>query len=138
MPWGSQNLVTAFDVFEHLCNLERDVALIRRVLSPNGYLFVTIPDVQSLTARLSRRHWNMLLLEHLWYFSGSTLDRFLSRHGFAPLMQRAVPYDAAIGHITKRIGETLRIRLPKLPWWINEIVIPVPAGVLLAGYRARG
>ena len=36
LPWGSQNLVTAFDVFEHLCNLERDVELIHRVLRPGG------------------------------------------------------------------------------------------------------
>jgi len=136
LPWGSQNLVTSFDVFEHLCNLERDVTLIRRVLRPQGYLFVTLPDAQSPVARLSGRRWSMLLLEHLWYFSGKTLDRFMLRLGFAPITQRGVPYDASLGHIAKRLGETLHLKPPPLPRSIRDLVIPVPAGILLAGYRA--
>ena len=127
--------MTAFDVFEHLCHLERDVELIHRVLRPGGVLFVTVPDVESRIARLSGRRWNMLLLEHLWYFSGGTLNRFMSRQGFAPILQCAVPYDAAVDHIVKRLGEAFGVKLPRLPRSIGDIVIPTPAGVLLAGYR---
>ena len=79
----------------------------------------------------------MLLLEHLWYFSGTTLDHFLSRYGFAPLLHCAVPYDATVGHIVKRLGEALRLRLPHLPSLIGDMVISTPAGVLLAGYRRQ-
>jgi SAM-dependent methyltransferase len=135
LPWSSQHSVMAFDVFEHLPRLEPDVELIRRVLRPNGHMFVTVPNVDSFIARLSGSRWNMLLLEHLWYFSARTLDRFLGERGFTPLANRSVPYDATVRHISKRLEESLKLRLPRLPRHIGEIVIPAPAGVLLAIYR---
>lgn len=137
LPWGSQHLVTAFDVLEHLSSLERDVSLLRRALRPGGTLVVTVPDVASPIARLSGRRWNMLLLEHLWYFSGATLDLFMRRFGFEPTDRRSVPYDAALGHIAKRASESLGVTLPRLPRWVENIVIPAPAGVLFAAYRAN-
>jgi len=137
LPWASQAFVTAFDVFEHLSALERDVGLIHRVLRADGMLFVTVPDVSSLVARASGGRWNMLLLEHLWYFSASTLDRLLHKHGFGAIEHRSVPYDASVGHIAKRLGESASLRLPALPRWLNDRVVPAPAGVLFAAYRRR-
>lgn len=137
LPWGSQATVTAFDVFEHLAELERDIRLIRRVLRADGHLFVTVPDVASLVARASGGRWNMLLLEHLWYFSAATLDRLLLKHGFAAIEHRSVPYDASLGHIAKRLGESGSLRLPTLPAWLGDRVVPAPAGVLFAAYRCN-
>ena len=135
LPWGSLAFITAFDVFEHLPVLQRDIGLIRSVLRPGGQLLVTVPDVGSVLARLSGRKWNMLLLEHLWYFNAATLDRLMAKLGFTALEHRAVPYDAALGHIAKRLGESAGVRLPRLPAWLEGAVIPAPAGVLFAAYR---
>lgn len=137
VPFGSQGFVTAFDVFEHLPCLERDIGLIHRVLQGRGHLFVTVPDVASLMARAAGARWNMFLLEHLWYFDARTLDRLLARHGFEPLAHSAVPYDAAVAHVVKRLGDTVGRRLPRLPRWLKDLVLPVPAGVLFAAYRKR-
>jgi SAM-dependent methyltransferase len=137
LPFGSQAFVTTFDVFEHLPNLERDVALIGRVLAPGGRLYVTVPDIASPMARLTGGRWNMLLLEHLWYFSPATLDRFLARFGFAPVAHARVPYDASLSHAAKRLAETLGARAPRLPGALSRWVLPVPAGVMFAAYRLR-
>ena len=99
IPWESQSFVTAFDVFEHLPNLDRDVDLIRRVIRPGGHLHVTVPDIGSTMAQIARGRWNMLLLEHLWYFNAETLDRFLNARGFTALAHHAVPYDASAEHV---------------------------------------
>ena len=135
IPWESQSFVTAFDVFEHLPNLERDVALIRRVIRPGGHLYVTVPDIESVMARLTGRRWNMLLLEHLWYFGPKTLNRFLERFGFAAVENLGVPYDASAAHTLKRVAESAGFAAPKLPSWLQSLVVPVPAGVLFAAYR---
>ena len=137
LPFGSQGFVTAFDVFEHLACLDRDIELIHRVLQPRGHLFVTVPDVASLMARVAGARWNMFLLEHLWYFEAGTLDRLMERHGFEALAHSAVPYDAAVSHVVKRLGETVGRRLPQLPQWLEGWVLPIPAGVLFAAYRKR-
>ena len=66
---GRSIFITAFDVFEHLPGC-RDVALHpARVLKPGGHLYVTVPDIGSANGAGRGRRWNMLLLEHLWYFS---------------------------------------------------------------------
>ena len=137
IPWESQAFVTAFDVFEHLPDLERDVALIRRVIRPNGLLYITVPNVSSLMSRVTGKYWNMLLLEHLWYFNTQTLDAFLAKHGFEPSFHRAVPYDASVEHAVMRASQILGVNLPRLPVWLRDAVIPVPAGVLFAAYRLR-
>ena len=135
LAFASQQFITAFDVFEHLPQLERDLDLIRQVLRPRGHLFVTVPDAGSTMARVAGSRWNMLLLEHLWYFNATTLDRLMLRHGFESVGHKAVPYDAALAHVAKRLGETLGLRLPTLPRWLRQWVLPVPAGVLFAAYR---
>jgi SAM-dependent methyltransferase len=135
LPRDSQAFVTAFDVFEHLPALRRDVALIRQVMRPGGHLFVTVPDIGSVMAQAAGARWNMLLLEHLWYFSRTTLDRFLALEGFVPVAHASVPYDASVGHVLKRLGESLSVRMPSLPAALRDAVLPVPAGVLFAAYR---
>ena len=87
------------------------------------------------STRLAGGRWNMFLLEHLWYFSPQTMDRFLATRGFTPVAHQAVPYDASVGHVLKRLGESLGMAAPRLPQWLNQAVLPVPAGVMFAAYR---
>ena len=135
VPWDSQSFVTAFDVFEHLPALPREIDLIRRVIRPGGFLFVTVPDIGSVMARAWGGRWNMLLLEHLWYFDRTTLDALLKQSGFVPMTHSSVPYDASVGHVAKRLGESFGFSGAALPRWLRDIVLPVPAGVLFAAYR---
>jgi hypothetical protein len=136
VPFGSQRFVTAFDVFEHLACLEDDISLIRRVLQSRGHLFVTVPDIGSLMARAAGARWNLILLEHLWYFNARTLDRLLVRLGFEPRGHSSVPYDAAVSHIVTRAAQAMgRPTPPSLPGWLKRLVLPAPAGVLFAAYR---
>jgi hypothetical protein len=44
------------------------------VLKTGGHLFVTVPNSESFVARAMGKRWNMLLLEHLWYFSPKTIE----------------------------------------------------------------
>jgi hypothetical protein len=87
-------------------------------------------------ARVAGARWNMLLLEHLWYFNARTLDRLLGRHGFASRGTSSVPYDAAVSHVVRRAAQSLGLgaSLP-LPPWLQRLVVPVPAGVLFAAYQ---
>ena len=62
------------------------------LLKPGGRLYLTVPNSASWVARLSGEKWNMLLLEHLWYFDPATLTRFLGRCGFAIDTIKAIGY----------------------------------------------
>ena len=74
-PPAAFDFVVAFDVLEHLPRIEEDVALIRTVLKSRGMFFASVPNIESFVAKAMGKRWNMLLLEHLWYFSPKTLER---------------------------------------------------------------
>lgn len=74
-------IVTAFDVIEHVpdpVSFLRDIAA---VLERGGVLFLSTPDVESLTARLFGRRWHFYYRYHLSYFGPRTLARAASPLG---------------------------------------------------------
>jgi SAM-dependent methyltransferase len=130
-PPEAFDFVVAFDVLEHLPRIGEDLALIRTVLKPGGHLFVTVPNSESFVAKTMGKYWNMLLLEHLWYFSPKTLERMLAGLGFARLAIRTVPYDAPIAHLATRVAQTFGMKGTLRPGRISRRVLPVPAGIML-------
>jgi SAM-dependent methyltransferase len=134
-PRETFDFTVAFDVLEHLPRIDEDVTLIRIVLKRGGLLFVTVPNILSLPARVMRKRWNMLLLEHLWYFSPKTLERMMARHGFEQLTTQSVPYDAPIAHIATRLGQTFGMKGTLGAGPFSRLVLPTPAGIMLSVFR---
>lgn len=52
------------------------------VVEAGRWLFLNPPNSDSLVARALGRHWVLLLREHLWYFSPTTIAALLARVGF--------------------------------------------------------
>jgi SAM-dependent methyltransferase len=130
-PADAFDFVVAFDVLEHLPRIGEDLALIRTVLRTGGHLFVSLPNIESFVAKAMGKHWNMLLLEHLWYFSPKTLERMMARYGFAPLAIRSVPYDAPIAHLATQLVQAFGMKRTIKAGPISRLVLPIPAGIML-------
>lgn len=128
---GYFDVITAFDVLEHLAELDEYVAALASILRPGGIFVVSVPNVDSLVARLSGRRWNSFLLEHLWYFSPNTLKRFMAKHGLHEVQRGRLPYGASLNHVCRRIAQTY----PVLRWMGRipigkRLILPVPAGLI--------
>ena len=134
-PPAAFDFVVAFDVLEHLPRIGEDLALIRTVLRTGGHFFVSVPNSESFVAKAMGKHWNMLLLEHLWYFSPKTLERMMARYGFALLAIRSVPYDAPIAHLATRLAQTFGMTGTFEGGPISRLVLPIPAGIMLSVFR---
>ncbi|HEY9785982.1 MAG TPA: class I SAM-dependent methyltransferase [Candidatus Obscuribacterales bacterium] len=134
---GSFDAVTAWDVFEHLPDLDEHVSAISKIIAPQGLLFVTVPNIDSIIAKISGGRWNMFLLEHLWYFSPSTLERFLSRHGFASVEQGNLPFEVTLAHFANRFRQTYGVDFSPLIKPAKNLVIPLPIGLMYAIYQRR-
>ena len=78
----SFDVVTMWDVLEHTLNPVQALKKVHDALKPDGFLFINVPNIESVAARLLRHRWPLLLVEHLWYFSPSTLKSLLERNGF--------------------------------------------------------
>jgi 2-polyprenyl-3-methyl-5-hydroxy-6-metoxy-1,4-benzoquinol methylase len=82
-PDRTFDIITAFDVFEHVCDPLDFLAALRKRASKDALIVLQVPNVRSFAAMLHGRHWQAFILpEHLNYFSSATIRKILARGGF--------------------------------------------------------
>ena len=77
--------ITLWDVLEHVPEPLAFLTTCRNLLTPGGLLFLNVPDLDSLEARLLGARWPLLLAEHLNYFNRSSLRVCAGAAGLAPV-----------------------------------------------------
>ena len=73
LPRASFDVITLWDVLEHVRNPIQFLKLCASLLKPTGYLFANVPNLDSVQSRLFRSRWPLLLPEHLNYFTPHSL-----------------------------------------------------------------
>ena len=82
LPEGGYDVITLWDVIEHLPDPALDIRAIHAALRPGGIFAVSTMDVESLFARVAGKRWPWYMQMHLVYFSRQTLPEMLRREGF--------------------------------------------------------
>ena len=75
---SSFDIITMFEVIEHL---PMPVSFLQRaegVLKPGGLIYLTTPNYNSLDRRVFVKHWNVFHREHLTYFAPATLAKTIT------------------------------------------------------------
>jgi 2-polyprenyl-3-methyl-5-hydroxy-6-metoxy-1,4-benzoquinol methylase len=76
---GSFDVVTSVEVIEHVTDPRDEVARMSTLLRPGGALYLTTPNFNSLTRRITGPNWRVIEYpEHLNLFTPRTLDRLLT------------------------------------------------------------
>jgi 2-polyprenyl-3-methyl-5-hydroxy-6-metoxy-1,4-benzoquinol methylase len=103
-PTGTYDLITLFDVIEHLPGLKADVAKIAGMLSPQGCVALVTPDITSLQRKIFGARWFQFKpTEHIYYFSPDALRRVFAPHGLeVVLLKRAGQY-ADVSFLHRRL-----------------------------------
>lgn len=104
-PAGSFDVVTLWNVLEHLPRPVETLERIRSWLARDGWLFLSLPNAGSTIARLMGKRWVLLLREHLWYFSPVTVAALLSRNGFVLAQSRRRLVSSSVAHIVGRVAQ---------------------------------
>jgi 2-polyprenyl-3-methyl-5-hydroxy-6-metoxy-1,4-benzoquinol methylase len=101
---GQFEVVTLFDVIEHLSDPVRAIQQCRRFLRPGGLLFVTTPDMGSVMSRVLGRHWYYIDMdEHIALFTRRNLETLLTRAGFEMLAARTIGRSYRFSYIRRRL-----------------------------------
>ena len=80
---GSFDLVTMWNVLEHLHDPRAVLSEVARILTPGGHLALVVPTMSSAQARrFGGRWWVLQLPQHLVFFDHATLREHLEAVGF--------------------------------------------------------
>ncbi len=102
---ASFDVVTLWDVLEHVPSPTNVLGRVRRWLAPEGRLFLNLPNAGSAMARLMGRQWVLLLREHLWYFDPTTLSRVLRQSGFEMIATRPNAVTFSLRNVLTRTAQ---------------------------------
>jgi SAM-dependent methyltransferase len=78
----SFGLVSLCGVLEHIADLKRSAGRIADLVDEDGYLFIAVPDALSFGAAPPAESFLEFALEHINFFSETSLDNLLSGAGF--------------------------------------------------------
>ncbi len=104
-PDQSFDVITMWDVLEHVGSPSQTLSILRPWLKPGGWLVLNVPDISSWPARLMGRKWVLLLREHLWYFSRPSLERLLEKTGFNLIYLKSNSVKFSIANIFTRLQQ---------------------------------
>ncbi len=79
---ASFDMVTIWDVIEHLQDPQGQLKLAYQVLKPGGVFGLSTMDVGCMFAKLTGRHWPWYMRMHFYYFSAASMARMLRAAGF--------------------------------------------------------
>ena len=82
------DLIMFRGVIEHVVDPKRTLEKVCELLPPKGLLYITpTPDLNSICAEVYRGKWNMVVPDHLYYFSEPMLSHVLKALGLQLIAQ---------------------------------------------------
>lgn len=83
-PKESFDIITGWDVIEHLYKPAKAMESISSTLKPGGFLFLTTPDTERVDARILGKYWYgyKKIPEHVGFFNTPSIKRLLHDANF--------------------------------------------------------
>lgn len=76
------DIITMWDVLEHIDNCDKAVEKCALMLKVGGYIVIQVPQIDSSIAKKHKENWQAMGLDHVNYFSKATITNFLENNGF--------------------------------------------------------
>lgn len=76
---NSIDVITMWHVLEHVPNLEEQFTQLKRIVKPNGYIVIAVPNYKSFDAKYYKSFWAAYdVPRHLWHFSKTAIQKLSS------------------------------------------------------------
>jgi len=108
------DVVTAFQVFEHLPDPSGELAKLRRTLKQDGLLLIEVPNIETWTVRVMGSHHRHFVPDHLYFFSPRTLRALVVQQGFEPLVLYRPKRYMTLWHLVGWGGRLLGLQAGRL------------------------
>jgi 2-polyprenyl-3-methyl-5-hydroxy-6-metoxy-1,4-benzoquinol methylase len=136
------DVITMWDVIEHLEQPSAEVSQAYRLLKPGGMLVAHTMDLDSLFARLMGWRWPWLMEMHLYYFTRRTLAMLMEKAGFEVLSVKPQGRYLRLGYLATRIAAFSQPLGRASGWFfgrlgLGEHAIPINLGDLVTIYARK-
>lgn len=117
------DVVTMYQVLEHLPDPSTELTKINRILKNNGLVVIDVPNIASFWAKSLRTKWWFMKDMHTYHFTPKTLTKMLEKTGFKViktasstktcsvkfLVTRLEPYSSRLSRLLLRLAEKLSL-----------------------------
>lgn len=125
------DLITLWDVIEHLKKPKDELSIIYNKLKKGGKLAISTGDVNSLFSKVQRQGWHLYTPpQHLSFFSPDSIKKLLSPIGFKNI---SISHPAAyypVSYLAHKLQSVYGINLPRISF-IENIILPVNLGDIM-------
>lgn len=120
------DVVTMWDVLEHIESPDEVLTAIKSSLKEGGYLLLNLPMIDTFSARVFRRLWPFYLEVHLHYFTMSTIKILLERHNFEIIYSKSYTQTLGSRYLVRRATAGRLARFPfdvSIPYRLGQRTI---------------
>ena len=122
------DVVTSFQVIEHVVNPDNMILEIRRVLKPNGIMVITTPNLNGLGRRVHGSTWTGYRDDHISLKASSDWSKHITEHNFRPLSVGTTFFtgiNAFRSMPLSIINNTFLVIFGWLPWKLGESFVGI-------------
>jgi 2-polyprenyl-3-methyl-5-hydroxy-6-metoxy-1,4-benzoquinol methylase len=117
---GSFDVITMWDVAEHLSDPLSELKRMHRILRPNGLLALSTMNVDALFPRIMGRRWPWYMQMHLVYFSRRTLHNMLTKAGYRVVEVTPHRRVVRLSYLVSRLEPYCRPAYLALDWLVRQ------------------
>ena len=115
------DVITLWHVLEHVYNLNERLEQLKKILRPNGYLFIAVPNIESYDSIHYGKYWSALdVPRHLYHFSNKTLKKLLDKHSFEIVSIYPMKFDSY--YVSLLSERYMKKSLPYISAFINGYI----------------
>lgn len=136
-PSNYFDVVTLWDVLEHMPDPNKALKECSRILKEKGVFVVNYPDIGSILSKIMKRKWIFLLSVHLFYFDRRTIKKILKKNGFDVITIKPHFQKLSLGYLifrTKAYSKLLHnlgnliLGIPgmkqiQIPYWLGQTLV---------------
>jgi ubiquinone/menaquinone biosynthesis C-methylase UbiE len=119
---NSFDIITMWDVLEHIPDPMNTLKEVKRILKPGGFLVINYPRIDDPLSRIFGRHWWFLLSIHLFYFTPKILTAYMEHLEFEKILHKMHFQILEYGYLVERLNvySPLLAKIAKLAYLIPQ------------------